>query len=85
MTSERMLEISGIPQVGDRICALRDVAGISQSELAELADLGAMTVSRYECGKRRPNFDQAVALCAAFRHCIDGFPADVLLGFDPPG
>jgi len=61
-----------------RLRHIRVVRGLSQSELAKLADLHASAVAHFESGSRLPSFENIRALAIALR-CT----ADYLLGLSP--
>jgi len=63
---------------GDKLKALRMVAGMSQPALAEASGLPVGSIRQYEQGRREPYwqvvFKLAEALgvdCSAFKDCID--------------
>jgi transcriptional regulator with XRE-family HTH domain len=49
----------------DRVKALRQTAGLSQSQLADRAGVGLPTVKDYEGGRRAPTLETAQRLAAA--------------------
>lgn len=68
---------------GDRIRAARSARGLSQSRLAELSGVAAVSIRSYETHKRFPKLDQIKKLAAALE-----VSAEYLLGNtdepDPP-
>jgi transcriptional regulator with XRE-family HTH domain len=69
---------SGFP---DRLRAARLLRTLSQSDLAEKADLQPSAVSHFETGRRAPSFDNLKALSEALQ-----VTTDYLLGrVDEPG
>lgn len=55
----------------DRLRAARQLRGLSQSELAEKADLQPSAVSHFETGRRSPSFDNLKALSEALQVTTD--------------
>ena len=55
----------------DRLKELRTAKGISQQELAEELSVHTMTISGYERGIRRPNFETLDALADYFDVSVD--------------
>ena len=53
--------------LGDVIRRRRDELGMSQAELARLADVDARQIRRYEAGEQQPLFAVAVAIAGALR------------------
>src|ERR1022692_1066591 len=65
----------------DRLRAARQLRSLSQSDLAEKADLQPSAVSHFETGRRAPSFDNLKALSEALQ-----VTTDYLLGrVDEPG
>jgi transcriptional regulator with XRE-family HTH domain len=65
----------------DRLRAARLLRNLSQSDLAEKADLQPSAVSHFETGRRAPSFDNLKALSEALQ-----VTTDYLLGrVDEPG
>src|SRR5580692_6258426 len=65
----------------DRLRAARSLRNLSQSDLAEKADLQPSPVSHFETGRRAPSFDNLKALSEALQ-----VTTDYLLGrVDEPG
>jgi len=54
-----------------RLRAARALRGLSQSELAERADLQPSAVSHFETGRRSPSFDNLKALAEALQVSTD--------------
>jgi transcriptional regulator with XRE-family HTH domain len=55
--------------VGDRLRVAREVAGLSQDELAQLTGISRQTISNYELGasrKPKPPYIAAIALATHF-------------------
>lgn len=50
-----------------RLRALRERAGLSQSELARLSGVGQNSISRYEAGQFEPQVQQLLALARALK------------------
>lgn len=69
------------------IYALRDIDGLTQSELATRCGVSAKTISRWELGKSKPNetarrllemlkiecLNRSVAMCGYIRHISDKY------------
>lgn len=66
--------------IGKRIKAARQKAGMSQEELAQVIGSTKSAVSRYEAGKRQPSYDQlqriAKALSVSIYELFDGSTVD---------
>jgi predicted transcriptional regulator len=56
------------PEIGAKIRQMREAAGISQAELAKLADLHWNAVARIERGEVHPSFAAVVALLGGMGH-----------------
>ena len=82
MASEHGGEAGGFPAELKR---QREGAGLSQVRLAERVGCDHPTVSRYECGTRRPSLPMAVKLAAALSG-DEGERCKLVLaaGFVPP-
>lgn len=62
-----------------RLKAIRKNAGLTQEELAELAECSTVALSKFEAGVNRPSFENLVAISAALKISIDdlvGQPAN---------
>lgn len=55
----------------DRLRELRTAKGISQQELADMFNVHAMTISGYERGIRRPNFEMLDEIADYFDVSVD--------------
>lgn len=55
----------------DRLRAARQLRNLSQSDLAEKADLQPSAVSHFETGRRAPSFDNLKALSEALQVTTD--------------
>ena len=66
-------------EIGDRIRERRKDRGYSQAELAEMANLNYVTISKYESGKVEPGAKALARIAAAL-----GTTADELLGLHIP-
>lgn len=62
-------------QFKDRLRILREMSGLTQSELARKADCQPSNIAHMEAGRREPNFANLVKIVKAL-----GISADVLLG-----
>lgn len=58
--------------IGSRIKEIRKAAGLTQSQLAELSGVAAITIRQYELGKRKPRMDQLERIASALGTTIDG-------------
>lgn len=58
-------EATGLVTVGDRIRGWRDRTGITQTALAEAADIGRVTLSRIESGQQRGSLATLEAIAKA--------------------
>ena len=63
--------------IGLKIKIERVKRGLSQEQLAELADLSRPTIGAIERGERSPSFDSVEAIAEAF-----GMPVQELCNFD---
>jgi transcriptional regulator with XRE-family HTH domain len=52
-------------RLGQRLQRLRELATLSQSELAGRAGLSVRSIQNWECGRRRPKLDAMLALARA--------------------
>ena len=50
-----------------RAARIRELAGLSQAELAELVGVTPAAISRWEAGERRPTGERALAYAKALR------------------
>ena len=66
-TSDYDVRMMGGMDLGDVIRRRRDELGMSQAELARLADVDARQIRRYEAGDQQPLFAVAVAIAGALR------------------
>lgn len=64
-------------KIGLKIKLERVKRGLSQEQLAELADLSRPTIGAIERGERSPSFDSVEAIAEAF-----GMPVQELCNFD---
>ncbi len=64
-------------KIGLKIKIERVKRGLSQEQLAELADLSRPTIGAIERGERSPSFDSVEAIAEAF-----GMPVQELCNFD---
>lgn len=62
--------------IGKRIKAARQKAGMSQEELAQAIGSTKSAVSRYEAGKRQPSYDQLQRIAAALGVPVQELIAD---------
>lgn len=59
---------------GDRIARWREVAGLSQEELAERLEVSVMSVRRWENGQSEPRLKHKLALARELGDIRDLFP-----------
>lgn len=87
-----MFRLEGVmPFRGDRLRDLREKAGLSQTQLAELANTTQTGITRYETGKREPPSDileritKALHTNGAFLHDFTDDPREgiVLVALSP--
>ena len=52
--------------IGDMILKLRQEKGLSQEEVAEKLNVTRQTVSKWETGESKPDFDKIIPLCDLF-------------------
>lgn len=52
--------------VGERLLDLRKKKGLSQEEVANILNVSRQTVSKWETGESRPDFDKIVPICELF-------------------
>jgi transcriptional regulator with XRE-family HTH domain len=71
-------EIGPLEQLGAHVKRLRQQAGLTQCELANLADRHSTFVVRIERGSRRARLDTLRAIAAALAGCGVGFEAEEL-------
>ena len=57
--------------LGERIASLRQIRGISQSELARRLHISPSTVGMYEQGRREPSVEILIALSREFDVSLD--------------
>ena len=57
--------------LGQRLASLRKTKGISQSELAQLLNLGQSTIAMYETDKRQPDVATICSIANIFHVSID--------------
>lgn len=57
--------------MGQRLQRLRNIAGLSQAELARLAGIPVTTLRNWEQDRRQPRLDQAVKLARALNVSVD--------------
>ena len=66
-------------QIGERLKAARELAGLTQSQVAERLSVSEMTVYRWETGRFEPSFAKLQALAGLLQHPIEsllgGIPA----------
>ena len=60
-------------KLGDRIQTLREQAGLSQPELARLAEIPVSTLRGLEIGRREPKFSTAAKLAKAIGVSLEAF------------
>ncbi len=65
--------------IGERLKAARELAGLTQSQVAEGLSVSEMTVYRWETGRFEPSYAKLQALARLFQQ-----PMEVLLGGTPP-
>lgn len=63
---------------GHRIRQARKELGLSQSELARLADIGEQNIGRWERGHHRPELDSLARLADVLQKPVDYFYVDDL-------
>jgi len=62
-------------EIGARVRALREAAGLTQEKLASAARIGRVTIARIESGEQFPRYKTLLALADA----LDRDPADLLV------
>ena len=72
----KTIAAAGRQSLGKRIRAIREVAGITQSELATAAGIGRVTEVRIENGEQSPRYETLVAIARALRRPV----TDLLAG-----
>jgi len=60
-----------MPTIGERLKELRDSAGMTQEQLAELLGTTGVAISRYEGNKRKPGCDVITKIAIAFQVSIE--------------
>jgi len=70
-------ELRELP-LSERLRALREGAGLSQSDVRRICDLGPMTYPKYEQGRRSPDTEILFRLYDLFGHEYDGLEIDDL-------
>ncbi len=58
--------------IGERLKAARELAGLTQSQVAERLSVSEMTVYRWETGKFEPSFAKLQALARLFQQPMEG-------------
>jgi transcriptional regulator with XRE-family HTH domain len=76
-------ELYGLMRIGEKIRARRDLARLSQEELAERVGVAQSTLGRWEAGTGEPKLRQALALARALGVSLD-YLADDALDEPPP-
>jgi transcriptional regulator with XRE-family HTH domain len=56
-----------LPRFAREIRSRREALNLSQDELAKLADITRVAISKYELGKRRPKYDTMLRIANALR------------------
>ena len=64
---------------GKRLSNIRELSGLTQSELAEKSKLDPSCISHFESGRRDPNLENLIKIVKAL-----GISADILLGTARP-
>ena len=77
-TEVNIMGINEIIQIGDRIKEFRKISGLTQKEMASLANIPYSTYSNYENNNREPNKEQLDKIL----HILD-IPLSALIGTSP--
>ena len=67
---------AGMQSLGKRIRAIRETAGMTQSELAKSAGIGRVTEVRIENGEQSPRYETLLAIARALKRPVE----DLLAG-----
>ena len=62
---------TGPKTIGQRIAALRDERGVTQSELSKASGVAQGLISKFEKEQQQPNIESAKKLARAFRVTLD--------------
>jgi transcriptional regulator with XRE-family HTH domain len=79
ITGEHVVELAQIEGFGKKVKYLRTLAGLKQTELAELAGVHYLLPSKVENSLQQPNYSTLCSFARAFRKVLKGFTADLLL------
>ncbi len=60
--------------LSSKVRELRKLHALSQSELAQIADVSLPSISRFECGKESIRLDVLVKILSALGHDLDITP-----------
>ncbi len=74
--------------VGERLKSARELAGLTQTQVAERLQVTEMTVYRWESGKYEPSYGKLQQLADLYKQPVEtfiGVPATSITGPTPPG
>jgi transcriptional regulator with XRE-family HTH domain len=77
--TELPLSKSTARSFGNRLRNIREMSGLTQSELGQKADINPTAIAHMEAGRRDPNLENLTKIVRAL-----GLSADVLLGTARP-
>lgn len=66
-----LMDNKTLSEIGSRFHARRKELGLTQEQVAELADLHNVTISNIELGKREPELDTYIKLCHTLQISLD--------------
>ena len=69
--------------IGGRLKTARELAGLTQNQVAERLSVSEMTVYRWEAGRFEPSFAKLQALAGLFQQPIEGFLGGIPIAGEP--
>ena len=69
--------------VGERLKTARELAGLTQAQVAERLSVSEMTVYRWETGRFEPSFAKLQALASLFQQPMEGLLGGIPAAGDP--
>ena len=62
---------ASVDAIAHRLRVTREALGLTQTELCRRTGIATNTYNQWEMGRGRPDLDQAMKLCNAFRYTLD--------------
>ena len=69
--------------IGERLKTARELAGLTQTQVAERLNVSEMTVYRWETGRFEPSFAKLQALARLFDHPMEGLLGGIPVAGEP--